>query len=305
MLDLFEVFIVVADAGSFAEAARLLGVVPSTVSKKISALEERLGVTLFLRTTRSLSITAEGRMLYDEAREVVSRVDAIEEQLAVHADEPRGKVRITTFPDFGQLLLCRYLPEFHAKYPEIDIELSLTNRSVDIVGESFDVAIRYGVLPDSHLQARILGKYDYFVCASPDYLERCGRPETPADLADHACMTDLHTPSIRRWVFDVDGQRVEINPRGPLQADDPIARYFAATGGMGITVLPSLVARDAVKTGELVLLFEENPLHLGPIWALHAARETTPARVEVFLEFAGELGRRAQDLTASPWPQIR
>lgn len=296
MLELLEVFIVVADSGSFAEAARLLGVVPSTVSKKISALEDELGVTVFLRTTRSLSITAEGRMLYDEARDVVSRVDAIQERLAAHTDEPRGRVRITTFPDFGQLLLCRYLPEFHERYPEIEFELALTNRSVDIVGESFDVAIRYGVLPDSHLQARILGDYDYFVCASPDYLDRHGRPKTPADLADHACMTDPNTPSIRRWVFDVDGDRVEIEPRGPLQADDPIARYFAAIGGMGITVLPALVARDAVKSGELVLLFEEHPLKLGPIWALHAARETTPARVEVFLEFAAELGRRAQDI---------
>lgn len=294
MIDLFEVFIVVADCGSFAEASRILGVVPSTVSKKISALEETLGVTVFLRTTRSLSMTEEGRILYDEARDIVSRVDALEDRLVAHTDEPRGLLRVTTSTDFGQLLLARYLPEFHERYPHIDIELSLTNRVVDLVGESFDVAIRYGVLPDSELQARILGDYDYYLCASPEYFERHGRPETHEELTDHACMTDPQSPAIRRWVFEVDRRRVAVHPRGPLQADDPIARYYAAIGGMGIAALPALVVRDAVDSGELEMLFEKTPLKLGPIWALHASREHVPARVEVFLNFAAELGRRAQ-----------
>ncbi len=294
MLDLFEVFLHVADRGSFIDAARAMGVVPSTISKKVSALETQLGVTVFQRTTRSLSLTQEGRIVYDEARQILSRVDALEARLATQTAEALGTLKISTFPEFGRLLLGRHLPEFHRRYPRIKTELSISEDIVDLIGDSFDVAIRFGVLPDSELQARILGDYDYYLCVSPRYVAEHGAPTRLEDLSQHVCMTDPTSPLIRTWVFERDGERVEVIPEGPLQADDPITRYFATVEGLGISVLPAVILRDAVKAGQLQLLFPEHPIRFGKMWAIHARRDPVPKRIQLFVDFARELAQSAQ-----------
>ena len=288
MLDDLEVFVMVSQKGSFAGAARELDIVPSTVSKRIASLEEHYGVRLIQRTTRSLSLTQEGRILYDAARDLLQRVDALERQLVHHATEPTGTLSVTTIPAFGQLHLARLLPRFHRRYPHLRVELTLTDRVVDLVEERCDIAIRFGALPDSDMRARMLGENLYFLYASPEYLERCGRPTHPSELAQHDCLTDHAYPPLKTWTFDVDGERIAIIPEGPLQTQDPVARYYATLGGMGIAALPSYVARGAVRRGELEILFVEHPLRLGQIWALHLSREHVPARISVFLEFAVE-----------------
>lgn len=284
MLDSLEAFVLVAELGSFAEAARALDVVPSTVSKKVVTLEEHYGVALLHRTTRRVSLTAEGKHVLEDAREVVRRYHSIEERLREDQQLTSGKLSIVTFPAFGQLHLSRLLPVFHRQYPDIHIHLTFTENFDSI--RDFDVAIQFGVLPDSDLRARKLGENPYVLCASPEYLERAGTPQRLQDLADHACMTDLNYPPLRRWVFETPQGRVVIDPRGPLQTDDPVSRYHATRGGMGIGALPAYVIREPVRRGDLVVLFPDHPIRLGDIWALHHPYERTPRRIDAFLDFA-------------------
>lgn len=288
MLDDLELFVMVSEKGSFAGAARELDIVPSTVSKRVASLEEHYGVRLIQRTTRSLSLTQEGRILYDAARDLLQRFDALERQLVHHALEPTGVLSVTTIPAFGQLHLARLLPRFHRRYPHLRVELALTDRVVDLVEERYDVAIRFGALPDSDMRARRLGENLYYLYASPEYLEAHGRPTHPRELEEHECLTDHAYTPLKTWTFEVDGERVTIVPDGPLQTEDPVARYYATLGGMGIAALPVYVARRAVARGELEVLFEAHPLRLGQIWALHMSREHVPARISVFLDFAVE-----------------
>lgn len=284
MIDALEAFVLVAELGSFAEAARTLDVVPSTVSKKVSMLEEHYGVALLHRTTRSVALTVQGVQVLEEAREVVRRFHGIGERLNADANTATGTLRLATIPAFGQLHLARLLPVFHRRYPDIHVHLTLTE---DIAAAgAFDVAIDSGALPDSDLRARKLGENNYHLCASPEYLARAGTPMGLEDLARHACMTDSNYPPLRRWVFETTAGRVVIDPRGPLQTDDPVARYHATRGGMGIGALPAYVIREPVKRGDLVVLFPDHPLRLGDFWALYHPHERVPRRIEAFLEFA-------------------
>ncbi|MEZ4433919.1 MAG: LysR family transcriptional regulator [bacterium] len=286
MFDALRIFVAVADRGSFAAASRALAVVPSTISKRITALEEHFGAQLVRRTTRRLALTDEGVLVLEAAREILARHDALAAALGQRIDQPAGTLRITTTPWFGQLVLARLLPAFHRQWPAIDIELILTDRAVDLVAEKIDLAIRFGDLPDSDLRCRRLGANIYRLCASPAYLAEHGRPAHPRALAGHACLTDRSYPPLRTWRLQFEGEAVVIEPRGPLQTDDPVVRHAATLGGMGIAALPAYVIREAVTRGELEVLFEESPLRIGGIWALHAATGRTPARVAAFLDFA-------------------
>jgi len=286
MLDAFEAFILAVEKGSFAEAARAMGVVPSTISKKVSQLESHYKVALMQRTTRQLALTPEGELVFDEAKEIVGKAHNLEERLRNVIVDPTGVLSITTIPAFGQLHLARLLPLFHRQYPEIRIHLTLTEKVVDFAEDPHDVAIRIGVLPDSDMKARKLGDNTYFLCASPEFLSRAGHPKTLQDLEHFSCMTDLAYPPLRQWIFETPEGRVSISPRGPLQTSDPIARYYATRGGMGIGALPAYMIRDAVKRGDLTVVFPNMPLNVGEIWALHAPREQVPRRIQVFLDFA-------------------
>lgn len=286
MLDALRIFVSVADRGSFAAASRALDVVPSTISKRIAALEEHFRVQLMRRSTRHLALTDEGVLVLEAAREIIARHDALAAQLGHRIDHPAGTLRITTTPWFGQLVIARLLPAFHRRWPEIELELILTDRVVSLVDDNIDLAIRFGELPDSDLRCRRLGANIYRLCASPAYLAEHGRPAHPRALAGHACLTDRSYPPLRMWRFDFEGEAVVIEPRGPLQTDDPVVRHAATLGGMGIAALPTYVIREAVARGELEVLFGGSPLRIGSIWALHASAGRTPARIAAFLEFA-------------------
>ncbi len=284
-LDALKAFVVSAELGSFAEAARFFGVVPSTVSKKVAQLEDHYGVRLMRRTTRSLSLTDEGRFLYERGHQLLSEVDLIERRLDPDTGTARGTLRITTIPAFGQLQLARILPRFLRTHPEIRVELMLTDRVVDLVADGFDVAIRFGRLPDSDLVGRLLGANIYRLCATPGYLEEFGTPKHPRQLRDHSCLTDPIYPPLKQWRFDWEGEEIAITPQGRMATQDPVARYHAALGGMGICALPQYVVTPAIARGDLIDVFPEHPLDLGPIWALHLTREHTPARIQLFLDY--------------------
>lgn len=287
-LDAVKAFVLSAELGSFAEAARHLDVVPSTISKKVSQLENHYGVQLMRRTTRSLSLTEEGRFLYERGHRLLDEFERIGRRLELETDSARGLLRVTTIPAFGQLQLARILPHFLDHYSDISVELMLTDRVIDLASDGFDVAIRFGRLPDSDLVGRLLGQNIYRLCAAPDYLDAHGIPEHPRELRDHSCLTDPIYPPLSQWKFDWDGEEIAIVPRGRLATQDPVARYHAALGGMGICALPQYVVTPAIARGELIDVFADHPLDLGPIWALHLTRRHTPRRIEVFLDYLVE-----------------
>ena len=280
-----EMFVETVEQGSFAAAARSLGVGNSAVSKQVSQLEESLGVRLLQRTTRSLSLTAEGEYYLQECREILEQVDAARDTVSALADQTRGTLSISAPPTFGQLWLSSILCQFREAYPDIEIEVLLTDQILDVVSDSFDVAIREGNPEDSSLIGRRLADNAYRVCASPSYLERAGRPETPSDLTDHACITSLDHSPLKNWRFIDGNETVTIDVSGPIATNLFTLMRKAALEGQGIVRLPSYAVERYIASGDLVPLFDDLVPDHGGIWALYPSRRLVPKRVETFLEF--------------------
>lgn len=280
-----QMFVETVEQGSFAAAARSLDVGNSAVSKQVSRLEEELGVRLLQRTTRSLSLTPEGEYYLEECQEILERVDAARDTVSALADQTRGILCISAPPTFGQLWLSSILCQFREAYPSIDIEVLLTDEMLDVVSDAFDVAIREGNPEDSSLVGRRLADNTYRVCAAPSYLERAGRPETPSDLTDHACITSLSHEPLCRWRF-VDGDTTEtIDVSGPIATNLFTLMRKAALEGQGIVRLPAYAVEPHIASGDLVPLFDDLVPDHGGIWALYPSRQLVPKRVETFLEF--------------------
>jgi len=280
-----EMFVEVVEQGSFAAAARSLGVGNSAVSKQVSQLEETLGVRLLQRTTRSLSLTDEGEYYLQEAREILERVDAARDTVSALAEQTGGTLSISAPPTFGQLWLSSILCQFREAYPEIEFKVLLTDEILDVVSDSVDVAIREGNPEDSSLIGRRLADNAYRVCAAPSYLERAGRPETPSELTDHACITALDHSPLKHWRFTQGDETVTVDVSGPISTNLFTLMRKAALEGQGIVRLPSYAVERYIASGELVSLFEEQVPDHGGIWALYPSRRLVPNRVELFLDF--------------------
>ncbi len=293
MLESFEAFVLAVELGSFAAAAKHLRVDPSTISKKIASLEEHYGVVLMKRTTRRQDLTAAGQIVYTEASNVVRRINHLEARFRI--EPPANNVfTIATSPAFCQLRLTRLLPLFHHLHPEVQFRLVV--HEDPFMDESFDVAIWVtgGVEHAPHAQK--LGDVRYYLCASPDYLKRNGRPNHPADLSRFACMTDESFAPLKQWVFDQTLPRTVVSPHGPLQTDDASARLFATLEGMGIGALPNCMIAELVRRGELEVLFPNMPLNVGNIWGSTAAHKNSSGRAEAFLNLAMVELRRQERL---------
>ncbi|MCZ6890418.1 MAG: LysR family transcriptional regulator, partial [Gammaproteobacteria bacterium] len=231
-LGAMRTFVRVVDAGSFSEAARQMGVAPSSVSRQINDLENDLGVTLFHRTTRKLSLTEAGELYYDRAERITLDVD--EAKLAVsELGSPSGVLRLAVPTGIGRELVISVVPAFLARYPGIQVVMSMTDDVVDPIAQRIDVAVRVGTLGDSSLRARKIGESRRIVCASPRYLERAGTPRKPEDLENHACITWRSHPGHNVWKFrDEDGLR-EVRATGDFFAKNADAIAAAAVAGLG------------------------------------------------------------------------
>ncbi|OWJ63579.1 LysR family transcriptional regulator [Inquilinus limosus] len=283
-----EVFVRVVEEGSFSAAARRLGLTPSAVAKLIGRLEERLGVRLLARSTRSLRPTPEGDLFYEQASRILA--DIAEAEAGVSgAAAPRGRLRISASIPFGTHCVVPLLPEFRARFPAVTLDVSLTDEVVDILAERTDVAIRHGPLRDSSLQARKLGVSRRVLIAAPSYLERRGVPRTPADLADHDCLTFNYRRSFTDWVLaGPDGPR-PMQVTGPLVVNNGETLRQAVLAGMGIGRTALYHVRSDLDAGRLVeLLPEYDPREMEEIHALFLGRGTMPARVRAFIDFLVE-----------------
>ncbi|HVJ03477.1 MAG TPA: LysR substrate-binding domain-containing protein [Sphingomonas sp.] len=278
-------FATVVEQGSFSAAARTLDMSPSAVSRAIDRIEGRLGVRLLLRSTRALSLTAEGQTYLQAARRILADLDDAEQQIADRGT-PRGRLRISAALSHGRLCVVPLLGDFAALYPHILIDIALTDLLVDVAGGQADVAIRFGPLSDSSLTARKLGETRRVIVASPDYLARHGMPQTPEDLHRFNCLNFNFRRVEPVWPFRRDGRDFALSVKGSIEANNGETLGQLAAAGVGIARVGAFSVAAEIADGRLVPLLEEyNPGDVEQIHALFVGGASTPARVRAFVDF--------------------
>lgn len=285
-----EVFVRVVELGGFSAAARQFRMTPSAVSKLIARLEDRLGARLLRRSTRKLQVTPEGVAFYESGLRILAEIAAAEREAAAGA-APRGRLRVNCLVPFGQHRLIPLIPKFMALNPEISVDLSLTDRVVDLLEERADLAIRAGPLADSSLVARKLGQSRMVVVASPSYLERHGTPRTPADLGHHAVLGFCFARHVEGWHFTgPDGGKVGVMPSGQALVSDGESMRLMALAGGGIARHALWHVGPDIAAGRLVPLLKQfYPGDDEPIHAVYVGQgKHLPARVRAFLDFLVE-----------------
>ena len=282
-----EVFVRVVQRGTLTAAAGTLGMTPSAVSKLIGRLEGRLGARLINRTTRKLQLTPEGIAFYESGVRILEEIETAEREAAAGA-APRGRIRVNCNVPFGQHYLIPLLPAFLALHPEVAVDLSLTDRVVDLLEERADVAIRAGPLRDSRLVARKLWQSRMVLVAAPAYLGKNGAPRSPDDLGSHNCLDFCFTRLVEGWPFrDRDGRDFTFEPRGNTLVSDGEAMRLAAISGLGIGRLSRHHVQRDIDAGALAPLLEDfNPGDEEPLHAIYVGKGGhLPARVRAFLDF--------------------
>lgn len=280
-----EIFATVANEGSFSAAGRVLGLSPSAVSRTIDRIEERLGVRLLLRSTRALTLTAEGGAYLRVARRILGDLDDAEQAIADRG-APRGRLRVSASQAHGRLTIVPLLGEFAQAYPHIVVDINLSDRIVDIAAGQADVAIRFGPLADSALTARKLGENRRVIVASPAYLERHGCPKVPEDLDRHNCLNFNFRRAEPVWPFRRNGSDYALNVRGNIEANSGETLAQLAADGVGITRVGMFSVADDLAAGRLIPVLEEyNPGDIELIHAVFAGGSNMPARVRVFVDF--------------------
>jgi len=280
-----EVFAATIEGGSFSAAGRKLGLTPSAVSRTIDRIEARLGVRLILRTTRVLTLTAEGQVYLGAARRILSDLDDAE-QLIANQGAPRGRLRVSAAFAHGRLCIVPLLGKFAALYPNILVDISLTDAIVDVIGGQADVAIRFGILADSPLTARRVGQTGRSIVASPAYLAAHGTPQVPEDLHNHNCLNFNFRRAEPVWPFRKDGRDYALSVHGNIEANNGETLGQLAVDGVGITRVGNFSVADDLVAGRLVPLLEAyNPGDMEAIHAVFVGGANMPTRVRVFVEF--------------------
>lgn len=282
-------FVRAVELGGFSQAAREMGLTPSAVSKQVTRLEDRLGVRLLNRTTRRLALTPEGEAYFHRAQRILADIADAENEVARFRAEPRGLLRVNVGTAFGMHQLAPALPAFLERHREILVELTITDRVVDLIEEGADLGIRMGTLPDSSLVARRICEVERVVCASPAYLRSHGKPRHPDDLRAHNCLSMSHAPALRRWPFATSEGVRQIEVSGNATANSADALLQLALLGVGVIRLTDVIVGRAIAEGRLVPLLQDRH-HSEPL-PLHAVfpqgRHRSP-RVAAMVEFLVE-----------------
>jgi len=290
-----RVFVRVVDRGGFAAAARELGVPTSTVSRTIARLEEGTGTRLLQRTPRSVKTTREGQAIYASVNEAVGTLERAARELEPATRKPKGVLRVTAPTDIGSVFLADVAVAFQERYPQVQVDLSLTNRAVNLIDEGFDVAVRAALrLTDSTLVAKKVGDVDHGVYASPRYLERHGAPAEPGDLAAHRCIVFRGKNLVKTWRLEggrgsggASGTKgaVEVEVRGIMGGDDFGCVRAATVAGGGVALLPRLVCAKDEAAGRLVRVMPGLYAKGAGLYVLYPSAAHVPARVTAFRDF--------------------
>lgn len=285
-------FLRVVEARSFVAAAESMGMSQSAMSKAVTRLEERLGTRLLNRTTRSLSLTEYGKSFYDRCRDAFNLLDEAESELAEARGVPRGRLRIDVPIGLGRLFLVPALPRFLEQYPEISVQLSMTDQVVDLVAEGLDAAIRVGNLSDSSLIARRVASLGGVTVASPEFIAKVGEPRTPIELDPLNCigLFKLGQGQMREWIFRKDGAEHIITPSGRLCFSDADSAIAAAAGGAGFVRVLRFAAEAQIGAGLLQPVLEDwNEGAWWPVSVIYPRNRQPTAKLKVFIEFVAAL----------------
>jgi DNA-binding transcriptional LysR family regulator len=302
MSDITDVrtFVRVVERGGFAAASKDLGITPSGVSKLITRLEDRLGVRLLHRTTRRLALTPEGETFHLRARDILAAIEDAEAEVSRSGQRPRGRLRVNCVPAFALHQLVPALPDFVARYPDIELELATTDRVVDLLEENADVGIRTGPIEDPSLVAKKISEIRRDLFASPEYLARRGTPREPGQLRDHDCIVLKLFPTSHRWSFRDNGAVKFIDVSSRILVDSGEAALRLAVAGGGITRLADLLAAEAVCEGRLKpVLTGSHVIEPVPLSAVYPQGRHRMPKVRAFLDFLVERFSHA------PWRQRR
>ena len=290
-LDDMRIFVATVDAHNFTAAAKRLTLSKQFVSRRVMALEEALGVQLLIRNTRKLAVTELGQEFYERARRILGEVEDAEQAMSLRRAGPRGLLRVSAPMSFGMMHLSPLVASFLREHADVRFDMELSDRTVDVVGEGFDMAIRIGALPDSTLIAQKLVDVRMVVCCSPGYVRRRGAPVVPADLARHSCLLYGHG-GVVSWDFVVDGVSKGVEVNGPLRANNGELIRDAAVAGLGIVRLPDFIVADAVGSGLLVTVLEEFLPSAATVYAVYPQHRQSSVSIRVFVEFLRESLRK-------------
>ncbi len=285
-----RVFGTIVETGSFASAARRLNLSRAVVTKHVAALEDRLGVRLLERTTRKLSVTEAGARYYARSSQILADVEDAEREAAQATVVPRGTLRVSAPHAFATMHIAPYLAEFRERFPEVTLEMTLSDRFVDLLDEGFDLAIRVADgLPESSLVARRLAACRFVVCGAPAYFARHGEPRVPDDLANHPCLGYTLSAREHSWVFVCPhDQRHVVNVTGPLRSNSGDLLREAAVGGAGVMLLPTFYVGEDLERGRLRPVLTDYRMHDYGIYAVYPSRKHLTAKVKAFIDFLVE-----------------
>lgn len=288
-----QAYVRVVEAGTFTKAADLMDVPKPTVTRLIQTLEAHLQTKLLNRTTRRVTVTADGAAYYDRALRILSEMDELESSMTHAKANPRGPLRIDVGAALGQLLLIPALPDFHARYPDIQINLGVTDRPVDLIGENVDCVLRAGEITDQSLVARRIGEFHLILCATPEYIKRHGMPMHPNDLEDgpHRVINFLSHRTGRPYPFEFTrgDERLEFVPRHTLAVNDSTATVAAGLTGLGIVRTSTFQARPYIESGALVPLLLDWCSDPIPLHVVYPPNRHLSTKLRVFVDWAAEL----------------
>ncbi|MEB0226114.1 LysR family transcriptional regulator [Pseudomonas sp. 10S4] len=281
-------FVMAAESGSYARAAERLGLSPQMVAKHVAALEHRLGARLLNRTTRRQSLTELGTAYYERCKHILSEAEAADTLAQIMNDTPRGKLKVSAPVTFGSYSLMPFVTDFLRHHPEVEIDLHLTDRFVDLVEEGYEVAFRIGPLANSSLTARPLAPYRLVACAAPNYLIERGTPQTPGDLENHECLGYAYwsRPADREWQFCKGSVVHKVQVASRLQVNESKALLTAALDGFGVVLGPEDFLEPALRSGELVRLLADFEAPSRQMHLLYTANRQRTAKLRRFIDAA-------------------
>jgi DNA-binding transcriptional LysR family regulator len=282
-------FVLLAKSGSMTATARELGVTPPAVTKRLSLMEQKLGVRLVNRTTRRISLTNEGETYLAQASQILHQIREMEESVASGRAAPKGLLRVNATPGFGRTHIAPILSRFAHAYPEVEVELHLTDRPISLVEEAYDLAIRFGELPDTRLTARKLMSNRRFLCASPAYLKKAGEPQKPAELHHHRCILHRQNDDVYGTWRIQKGKTVElVKVRGAVSSNDGDVVMNWALDGHGIVQRSEWDAAKYLQSGRLKEVMTDYSLPDADLYLYYLSRSNLPAKVRAFIDFIVE-----------------
>lgn len=284
-LDDMLIFAAVVEANGFSAAAKTLKISTPVISKRVSALESDLGAKLLYRTTRRISLTEVGQLFYQHCQRVVEEAKQAEAAVTYMSESPRGLLKVTAPVAFGSHQIADALPGFLEQYPEVQVDLDVTDRTVDLAEEGYDIAIRLTHNPPELYVAKLLSRTRRLICAAPAYWARHGHPAKPSDLSSHDCIIYSPNPNFHQWHFENAEGTQTVNVQGRLRVNNINAMLEAAIGGAGVVMLSSITLENAIRSGQLEPALEDYNLPGANIYALYMPNRYLPSKASAFIDY--------------------